>query len=406
MRASLRLALACIASGVAQMATPAFARAQSLATPQDIARSDADMHAATVAIDAAASRIFRAAGDRYTSPRVVGYQDSIRTACGVLQPENAYACRLDGSIYYDRAFIAYLMRRAANRSGTDGSIAVIFPVAHEWGHALQYMLGLDYTSKDMSEHDADCLAGVLISASRGGAPLTPNELADAGYTMQLLGDPPMATGDWARVMEKMNVRSHGGFSNALGVHGNSAERLRTFRDGLSSSVHECVDDVARFGRTVVSGRTTSQAPAEAPVAIHWFVNDTQGAYALALAQHKPLVLATGGFDAPYFQRLKAGVFTSAELAQLAPYAIFAYADPSKDLAAKQVGALLHYDKWPDISLLAPDANALDEEARIVGWFDAATVTTQLSKHMRENGWLPSATTHSTSRPPWMPPLPR
>src|SRR6185437_3713860 len=354
MRAWLLFAVICIASGVAQMGAPALAQAQSLATPQDIARSDAYMRAATVSIDAAATRIFRAAGERYTSLRVVGYQDSIRTACGVLQPENAYACRLDGSIYYDRAFIAYLMRRAANKSGSDGSIAVIFPVAHEWGHALQFMLGLAYTSKDKSEHDADCLAGVLISAARGGAPLTAAELSDAGYTMQLLGDPPMATGDWARVMESMNARSHGGFSNALGVHGNSGERLQTFRDGLRSYVQYCIGNVARFGRAVASSPTTSRAPAPAPMTIRWFVNDTRDAYELALAQHKPLVLATGGFDAPYFERLKAGVFTSPELAQLAPYAIFAYADPSKDLVAKNIGAALRYDNWPDISLLAPN----------------------------------------------------
>ncbi len=405
MRASSRFAVVCIAAGLAQMGAPAAARAQSLATAQDMARSDAYIRAATAAIDAAAARIFRDAGERYTLPRIVGYQDSIRTACGVLQPDNAYACRLDGSIYYDRAFIAYLMRRAANKSGSDGSTAVIFPIAHEWGHALQYMLGLNYTSVDMSEHDADCLAGVLIAASRAGAPLQPAELADARYTMGLLGDPPMATGAWARIMEGMNARSHGGFSNAFGEHGNPDERLQTFRDGLGSSVSYCVKDVGRFGRAVASNGTTSRAPTAAPTAIHWFVNDTEGAYALALAQHKPLVIATGGFSAPYFQRLKAGVFTSPQLAQLAPYAIFAYADPSQDMAAKKIATALGYDKWPDISLLAPNANALDEAARLVGWFDATTVTTQLSKHMRANGWLPSANTPATSRPPWMPPLP-
>jgi predicted metalloprotease len=374
-------------------------------TAQEIASSEAAMRLATVAVDHAAARIFRDAGERYTSPRIVGYEGSILTPCGNMQAGNAYACRMDGNIYYDRAFIASLRTRAARADQSDGNMAVIFPIAHEWGHALQFMLGLDYSQYDTSEPDADCLAGVLISASRNGAPLRAAELADAKYTMQFIGDPPMVTGEWARVMEQMNAngRRRGGFSNAIGNHGNAQERMTSFRKGLGSSFRSCVADIPRFGRTVAQSGTTSQPPAPASLVIHWFVDNTADAYDLGVAQHKPIVLVTGDFNGTYFKRLRNEVLSSPQLAQLAPYAIFVYADPSHDIVAKNFGKALGYDKWPVISLLGPNGEALDEEVRLVGLWDAQTVVTQLSTHMRSKGWLPSPS--STSRPPWMPPLP-
>ncbi len=145
----------------------------------------------------------------------------------------------------------------------------------------------------------------------------------------------------------------------------------------------------------------AQAPAPAPPVIHWFVDNTTDAYDLGVAQHKPIVLVTGDFSGMYFRRLKNEVLLSPQLAQLAPYAIFVYADPSHDVVARNFGKALGYDRWPVISLLGPNGAALNEQARLVGLWSAETVVTQLSIHMRSNGWLPAAP--STSRPPWLPP---
>ncbi len=365
------------------------------------------MRIATVAIDAAATRLFHDAGERYASPRVVGYQGSINSACGQMGPNNAHACRLDRSIYYDRAFIAELMTRAADKSGSDGNMAVIFPIAHEWGHELQFMMGLDYAKFNTSEHDADCLAGVLIAASRRDASLSSPELADAEYTMQFLGDPPLATGAWGAALDRINAEkgNRGGFSNAIGNHGNSAERMIAFRDGLRSGLGYCVRNVPRFGRRIVQGQTASRPPVAVPLVINWFVDKTADAYDLGVAQHKPIVLVTGDFNAVYFTRMKNEVFNSPVLARLAPYAIFVYADPSHDLVAKNIGKALGYDKWPEISLLAPNGNQIDEQARVVGFFDATSVATFLSTKMRVNGWLPSNDNALPPNPPWMPPRP-
>jgi predicted metalloprotease len=407
MQPPLRIAAVCIGSCLAHAAPISAAWPQSPATAVQVAASEARIRIATVAIDAAAARLFHDAGERYTSPHIVGYQESINSACGQMEPNNAHACRLDASIYYDRVFIAELMTRAAAKSGSDGSMAVIFPIAHEWGHELQFMMGLDYAKFNTSEHDADCLAGVLIAASRNGVSLSSRDLADAEYTMEFLGDPPLSTGAWGAVLDQMNAErgNRGGFSNAIGNHGNSAERMTAFRDGLRSGLGYCVRNVPRFGRRVVQSQTAVRPPVVVPLVINWFVDKTGDAYDLGVAQHKPIVLVTGDFNAVYFKRLKNEVLGSPELAQLAPYAIFVYADPNHDLVAKNFGKALGYDKWPEISLLAPNGNLLDEQARIVGFFDAQTVTTVLSKKMRANGWLPSTNNALPANPPWMPPRP-
>lgn len=407
MRLPLRIAALCIGNCLLQATAASVARAQAPPPATQIATSEAAMRVATAAIDAAAARVFRDAGERYTSPRVVGYQGSINSACGQMGPNNAHACRLDGSIYYDRVFIAQLMTRAASKSGSDGNMAVIFPIAHEWGHELQFMMGLDYAKFNTAEHDADCLAGVLITATRNGAPLSSRELADAEYTMQFLGDPPIATGAWGVAIANINASrgDRGGFSNAIGNHGTSPERMIAFRDGLRSNLAYCVRTVPRFGRSVVQSRAAPRPPVVVPLAIHWFVDNTADAYDLGIAQHKPIVLVTGDFNAVYFRRLKNEVFASPQLAELAPYAIFVYADPSHDIVAKNIGKALGYDKWPEISLLAPNSSQIIEQARMVGLWGAQTVTTYLSTRMRSNGWLPSSNNALPANPPWMPPRP-
>ncbi|MDQ6830026.1 MAG: neutral zinc metallopeptidase [Gemmatimonadota bacterium] len=376
-------------------------------TPLEIATSETMMRGAVATIDRAASRIFREGGERYTSPRIVGYDGSVLTGCGRVNAYNAYACREDSSIYYDRAFIAYLMKSAASTNNSDGGIAVIFPIAHEWGHSLQYLLGLQYPNKAMSEQDADCLAGVLIAASRAGAPLSRNELADAEYTMQFLGDASMFTGDWGRAVDAINAQGgrRAPIANAVGVHGNSAERMRAFRTGLGANFRGCVSDIPRAAPSPASTPALPRPLASGPQSIHWFVDSTAEAYDLAVAQRRPIVLVTGDFNGVYFKRLKNEVLISSRLTQLAPFAVFAYADPSHDIVARNMARALSYDRYPTISLLAPNPSMIDEAFRIVGLFDAETVVAQLSKHLRSRGWMAAEGSPTTTNPPWMPPRP-
>lgn len=188
-------------------ATVCFALPGNAQTPTEaqMAASDAEIRSAAGIIDKEWAKVFAASGDHYNSPQITGYLGSIKTACGVVESDNAYACRLSGSIYYDRAFLATLMANAASSLGTDGDLAAIFPIAHEWGHAVQYMLKLDYTSSPgRVESDADCLAGAIIGKSSQDGYLERGDIEEAEYALNMAGDPPLATGVWGAAIEKMN----------------------------------------------------------------------------------------------------------------------------------------------------------------------------------------------------------
>jgi hypothetical protein len=209
--------------------------------------------------------------------------------------------------------------------------------------------------------------------------------------MRFLGDAPLAEGKWGQLLEELNAKSGtGGFSNAVGTHGNPRERLGVFKGGFASDLHTCLAPGRGATQPDVA---TSARPA---ATIHWYVDKTADAYDVAVAQKKPLILVSGDANGMYFRRLKNEVLFSPALATLASVAIFAYADPTRDVVAKNMGTALGYDVGPTISLLSPNPDMIDEVSRIVGLWDAETVVRQLSKHLRARGWL-------SSPQPWLPP---
>ncbi|MEP6508374.1 MAG: hypothetical protein ABJC63_09135 [Gemmatimonadales bacterium] len=66
------------------------------------------MHIRTAAsyLDQISATIFRENGQRYLTPSVRGYDNTVMTGCGRIEADNAYACRSDGTTYYDRTFLA------------------------------------------------------------------------------------------------------------------------------------------------------------------------------------------------------------------------------------------------------------------------------------------------------------
>ena len=226
-------------------ALPCLAAAQTAPSEAQMAASDTKIRSAAAVIDREWARVFAESGDHYSSPQITGYLGSTSTPCGILDAGNAYACRVNGSIYYDRAFLATLMASAASALGTDGDVAAIFPIAHEWGHAIQYMLKLDYTSSPTRiESDADCLAGAILGISEKEGHLERGDIEEAEYALNEAGDPPVVTGIWGATIEKINREAGPGatpvITNATGGHGNHRERVAAFRNGMANGVRRCI----------------------------------------------------------------------------------------------------------------------------------------------------------------------
>ncbi|MEO7996200.1 MAG: neutral zinc metallopeptidase [Gemmatimonadaceae bacterium] len=392
-RRAVTLPMCALGAYALAVAVPNLLTAQLLpSAPFERTVVDIQLRTAATYLDQISATIFKENGERYLTPRLVGYDKTVMTACGRVKADNAYACRSDGTIYYDRTFLAGLMSAASQRLKTDGDMAAIYAIAHEWGHQIQFLLELDYTGAvNRSETDADCLAGVMLARARTFGKVQAGDMEEARYAIQFVGDPPLTPGVWGQAIERINANAAPGsipvITNAQGYHGNANERLAAFNRGLATSMRSCVAGIR--GPRQVAAVTT----------IYWYVNNLAEAYDRGVAENKPIVLVSGDANGANFIRLKKETLESPILAQLANAAIFVYTDPARDIVARNIGKALGYDRLPVISLLAPNPNMIDEAGRMIGLWDAPTVLRELSKNMTKRGWL------GATRAPWLPPFP-
>jgi uncharacterized protein len=180
------------------------------------------------------TKSFSEIGERFAAPRIVRYDRAARTACGVIQPQNAVYCRANNTIYYDQVFVAGMAKIAANAVGTDGDMAAVGIIAHEMGHAVAMQLGHYWRSSYTNEAVADCLAGAFTQQAGKDGSLEQGDVDEAFYGMELAGDPtPQTTGN-ARYDAIIQSRI------ARNSHGTKEQRLANFRAGLSRGAGACL----------------------------------------------------------------------------------------------------------------------------------------------------------------------
>ncbi|HTV21928.1 MAG TPA: neutral zinc metallopeptidase, partial [Polyangiaceae bacterium] len=115
-------------------------------------------------------QIFSRAGKRYTPAKLVLFSDATRSGCGYGSAEvGPFYCPSDRRVYIDLGFYQELDRRF----GAPGDFAQAYVIAHEIGHHVQTLLGLDAAARRrvsgggdenqvsvQQELQADCFAGV------------------------------------------------------------------------------------------------------------------------------------------------------------------------------------------------------------------------------------------------------
>jgi uncharacterized protein len=176
-------------------------------------------------------------GARYQRTRVVLFRDAIDSACGFAQSATGpFYCPEDRKVYLDLGFFSELSRRF----GAPGDFAQAYVIAHEIGHHVQTLLGLNArasvgrtagpdSASVALELQADCFAGVWGHAASqagrfqyGRVELDPGDAGEAIRAAAAIGDDrlqKMATG---RVMPERFT------------HGSSAQRVEWFRRGMDS----------------------------------------------------------------------------------------------------------------------------------------------------------------------------
>ena len=85
-------------------------------------------------------RIFQAAGRHYRAPVLVLFENGVQSACGSASSASGpFYCPSDQKVYLDLSFF----RELDQRFGAPGDFAQAYVVAHEIGHHVQHLLGLD-----------------------------------------------------------------------------------------------------------------------------------------------------------------------------------------------------------------------------------------------------------------------
>ena len=193
-----------------------------LTTPVAVAaQSDTDAGSAGFAdtviadVDAFWAGTFGAAGLAYESPGIVAVDAPVETACGPIDPywvPGAY-CAPDGTIYYSIGWYDQFLAL-----GEDFAWVVL--VAHEWGHHVQTLLGVEWTPNASFELQADCLAGAYVQSAEARGILPPSAVAEAVRLAALIGDASWLPADAPE-------------------HGSGAERAIAFMNGYQGGAGAC-----------------------------------------------------------------------------------------------------------------------------------------------------------------------
>jgi len=176
-------------------------------------------------------------GGRYERTRVVLFRDAIQSACGFAEAATGpFYCPSDRKVYLDLGFF----RELDERFGAPGDFAQAYVIAHELGHHVQNLLGLNARAVEdrrpgansasvALELQADCFAGVWgHGASRGGQLRAGHVQLEAGDIEEALRA-AAAIGD-----DRLQRMSTGRVMPDRFTHGTSAQRVAWFHRGMDT----------------------------------------------------------------------------------------------------------------------------------------------------------------------------
>ena len=186
-------------------------------------------------------------GGRYQMTRAVLFRDAIHSACGSAQSATGpFYCPADQLVYLDLGFFTELHQRFR----APGDFAQAYVLAHEIGHHVQRLLGIDSQVRRLQqarpdqqnalsvrlELQADCFAGVwghVASqpgrASQGKVELEPGDVEEGLNAAAAIGD------------DRIQRMSGGRVAPDRFTHGSSQQRVEWFRRGLESGDYKACE---------------------------------------------------------------------------------------------------------------------------------------------------------------------
>ncbi|HWE50565.1 MAG TPA: neutral zinc metallopeptidase [Bryobacteraceae bacterium] len=172
------------------------------------------------------------AGIPYRHAKLVLYRGSFPSACGKARAATGpFYCPGDEKVYLDLEFFDELKRRF----GAPGEFARAYVIAHEIGHHVQKLLGIEPRIRRLAEQNpgeanelsvrlelqADCFAGIWANSTEQRNLLNGNDIAAALRAAAAVGDDRLQ-------------KAAGRYVNPeTFTHGSSEQRIQWFRRGLS-----------------------------------------------------------------------------------------------------------------------------------------------------------------------------
>jgi predicted metalloprotease len=178
-------------------------------------------------------------GQGYQQPRLILFTDRVQSACGLNSAAvGPFYCPPDSSVYIDLGFYSELERRF----GAPGDFAQAYVIAHEVGHHVQNVLGIDDRVRAAQQRaseaeanqlsvrmelQADCLAGVwghYVSRESTATKvrLDPGDVEEGLRAAAAIGD------------DAIQRKSQGEVTPETWTHGSSEQRASWLRRGLES----------------------------------------------------------------------------------------------------------------------------------------------------------------------------
>jgi len=202
--------------------------------PINDAAEEPEVHFVSFVLDDAQrtwEQIFQKQGLSYRHAKLVLFRGALDSACGLAQSATGpFYCPEDEKVYIDLSFYDELKQRF----GAPGEFAQAYVLAHEIGHHVQKILGIETQVQQMMhsskrnelsvrlELQADCLAGVWGHSTEQRNILEAGDVDQALRAASAVGDDRLQRMETGRV----NPDSF--------THGTSQQRSHWFGQGLDS----------------------------------------------------------------------------------------------------------------------------------------------------------------------------
>lgn len=172
----------------------------------------------------------------YRPPRLAFFTDFVDTGCGGASAEvGPFYCPPDERIYFDLGFLAQLQEQF----GAEGRYAQAYILAHEYGHHLQTVLGIERRVRSLQQQNpgranelsvrlelqADCFAGVwgALANRAGNVAITEAELQQAQDAAAAVGD------------DRIQRKTRGRVDSEAWTHGSAQQRRQWYLTGYESA---------------------------------------------------------------------------------------------------------------------------------------------------------------------------